>query len=221
MMDNLRVTFILDGSGVYYDPAEPIHLDSLLVRASVPHHAPGHVPTRDEEPDDIPIPLARWHIAGQWGWKASAIFPDGVTASAMQHWRKKFRTGRIHLTNGSPNLTNATWREYNEAMPLLLCHSMVAWCVGERRKVLRELRRSVTHLGRKASMGKGRVNAILVDRVDEDWSILREGRAQRWLPAAGAPRRCRPRPPYWNNVGRIATCEVGAVYEQKTEPVTA
>lgn len=212
MMDNLKVTFVLDGTGVYFNPSEPIHLDSLLVRAAAPHHAPGHVPTRDEAPDDIPIPLAKWYIAGHWGWRASALFPEGDTMQAMQHWRKKFRTARVHLINGSPNLTNATWREYNEGMDLVLCHRMVAWCVGERRKVLRELRRSVKHLGRKAAMGKGRVNEVIVERVPEDLSLLRDGHAQRWLPADGSPRMCRPRPPYWNNVGRISTCEVGQPY---------
>lgn len=210
----LKVTFHLDGTGVLFDPAEPIHLDALLVLAAAAHHGTqrGEL-TREERPDDIPLPVARWRVGSVWGWSASALFPDGQTAETLQFWRKKFRQNRVELTAGSPNLTNATWREYNMPMPLVLCHTMIAWCLGDRRNIRHELIRSVRHLGKKAAMGKGCVNDITVERVDEDWSLVRAGRAQRWLPSPSGARLCRARPPYWNNIERALMCEVGEPYD--------
>lgn len=211
----LKVTFHLDGAGVLFDPAEPIHLDALLVFAAAAHHKGAGELSRDQRPDDISIPLAKWRVGDTWGWCASALFPDGQTAESLQFWRKKFRQNRVELTNGSPNLTNGTWREYNMPMPLVLCHTMVAWCVGDRRNVRHELVRHIRHLGKKAAMGKGVVNDVTVERVEEDWSLVRDGKAQRWLPLPDGVRLCRARPPYWNQVDRVHMCEVGEPYDIK------
>lgn len=214
----LRVRFSLDGAGVMHDPNEPLTLDGLLARAAAAHHVHGEAPGRNDPPDDIPLPLQRWSIGGVWGWCASALFPVGATVETIQFWRSKFRQNRIELTSGSPNLTNATWREYNMPMPLLLCHEMEAFCVGDRTAIRHELIRSVRHLGKKAAMGKGVVNAIEVERIEGDYSLVRDGRAMRWLPDPDGTRLVRPRPPYWNNVGRILTCEVGDAYSLSDLP---
>lgn len=195
-----------------WDPGEPTHLDSLLAFACAAHHCSGEAPGRNDPPMDIPLPLQRWHLGGTWGWCASALFPVGQTAETVQFWRSRFRQNRVELTAGSPNLTNATYRDWNCPMPLLLCHEMEAFCVGERREVRHELLRSIRHLGKKAAMGKGVVNDVIVERVEEDFSLVREGRAMRWLPDAEGTRLVRPRPPYWNNVDRVAACEVGDAY---------
>lgn len=213
MFRQLKVTFHLDGTGVLFDPHEPTHLDSLLSFAAAAHHATGEAPTRTQRPPNIPLPLARWRVGNEWGWCASALFPEGAAIESQQFWRKKFRLSRIQFATGSPNLTNATYREYNMPMSLLLCHSMVAWCVGDRRKIRHELVRSIKHIGRKASMGKGVVNDVTVEECAEDFSLTRDGLAQRWLPVHDGVRLVRPRPPYWNNVDRVRSCEVGEPYD--------
>jgi CRISPR type IV-associated protein Csf3 len=213
MFHPLKVTFHLDGTGLLYDPHEPTHLDSLLNFAAVAHHSCGEAPLRNQAPPNIPLPVQRWQVGDVWGWCASALFPDGKTLESLQFWRKKFRTSRIQLATGSPNLTNATYREYNSPMQLVLCHTMVAWCVGDRRKIRHELVRSIRHLGRKASMGKGVVNDVTVEHVEKDYSLVRDGIAQRWLPMEDGVRLVRPRPPYWNNVERVLSCEVGEAYD--------
>lgn len=210
MFRPLKITFKLDGTGVYFDPAEPIHFDSLLCCALAHHHVQGEAPDRDGVPADIPIPLRKWFESDTWGWRASALFPDGDTIESLQFWRKKFRQSRVELTAGSPNLTNGTYREYNMPMPLTLCHSMVCWAFGDRQNVRRALARNITHLGKKRSMGKGVINDIVIEAITEDHSLRKDGIAQRWLPAAEGTRLVRPRPPYWNNHSRINCCEVGA-----------
>lgn len=212
MFRPLKVTFRLDGTGIYHNPADPIHLDALLCLCASLHHKENQI-TRGDAPEDFPIPCAKWQMGGQWGWKCSALFPEGPNGESIEYLRKRFCQDRADLTSGSPNLTNATYREYNIPMTLTLTTTMVAWCVGERRKILRELRRNIRHLGSKRSAGRGRVNEVIAEEWPEDWSMMRDGRAMRFLPSANAPRICRPRPPYWNQHGAAPMCDVGDYLE--------
>lgn len=205
----MKIIFHLDGTGVYYDPAEPIHLDALLAWGIAPFHCKGEAPTRDEEPFDIPLPLEKWKLNNSWGWCASALFPDGDTAEALQFWRKKFRQSRIELTKGSPSLTNGTYREYNAPLPLILCKQMIAYAVGDRRQVYQILKRHVKYLGKKRAYGKGAVLDIAIEIIGENYSLFRDGQTMRWLPDKQGLREVRPRPPYWNNCGKVKCCEVG------------
>jgi len=206
----LKIAFTLDGTGLYYDPREPLHLDALLAWSLAPYHCGGgEAPSRDEEPIDIPLPLESWHIGGAWGWKASALFPDGDQAESLQFWRKKFRQSRAELSSGTPNLQNGTYREWNMPLPLLLVPRMIAWAVGDRKRVDQILRRHVKYLGKKRAYGKGRVTGICVEWCEEDHALSLAGRATRWLPAPNGTRLVRPRPPYWNNLDRVKCCEIG------------
>lgn len=210
MFRPLRVVFHLDGSGIYYDPFEPLMLDGILAAASSRWHVHGEPPARDEVPADIPLPLRKWEIGGTWGWHASALFPDGETAESLIHWRKRFRQNRVEITNGSPNLTNGVYRDWNMPLPLLLAQRMVAFAFGEAGKVRRELKRSVRWLGKKRAHGKGRVVGIDVEESEADYSLTRDGNLMRYLPQQDGPRLIRPRPPYWNIHGRVACGEIGS-----------
>lgn len=209
MFRSLQITIHLDGSGIYYDPAEPLMLDGILAAALCRWHVHGEPPARDEEPIDIPLPLARWHMGGVWGWRASALFPDGITAESLVHWRKRLRQDRIQITTGSPNLTNGTYRDWNMPLPLLLAPRMVAYAFGEAYEVRRALKRDIRWLGKKRAHGRGRVVGVEVVEAPEDWSLEKDGQAMRWLPDDNGVRLVRPRPPYWNAVGRVRCAEVG------------
>lgn len=210
MFKPMRVIFTLDGSGVYYDPAEPPTLDGLLSVACARHHVHGEAPARDETPDDIPLPLQRWNVAGEWGWCASALFPQGATGETLTHWRKRFRQDRIQITEGSPNLTNGIYRDWNMPLPLLLTRALVAYAVGDRRMVRRELIRSIRWIGKKRAHGHGRVVGIEVETIEKDYSIANDGYYTRYMPDVRGVRLVRPRPPYWSNVGRVICAEIGA-----------
>lgn len=211
----LKVTLHLDGAGVYYDPAEPIMLDSLIAIACARRQAHGEPPARDEPPHEFLLPLKRWELSGAWGWHASALFPDGETAETTTFWRKRLRQNRIEVASGSPNLTNGVYRDWNMPLPLLLVHRLVGWCVLDTQHMetaafRRELRRSVRWLGKKRAHGHGRVTGIDVDHVEDDFSLSRDGRLMRWLPDIHGVRLVRPRPPYWNIHGRVVCAEVRA-----------
>jgi CRISPR type IV-associated protein Csf3 len=210
MINNLKITFNLDGTGVYYHPYEPIHLDALMAWALMPFHRQkgSEAPSRNEEPFDVPLPLSKWNIEGYWGWKASALFPEGMTAESLQYWRKKFRQNKIEITRGSPNLQNGVYREYNTPLPLLLCHKMVAYAVGDKKTVRQLLQRHVKYIGKKNAYGKGKVISVECEIVDYDWSMIKDGEPTRWLPDKNGTRDVRVRPPYWNNVDKVKCLEI-------------
>jgi CRISPR type IV-associated protein Csf3 len=210
----LKITFHLDGTGLYYNPCEPIHLDALLAWVVAGYVAPGKCIQRDDVPDVIPLPLAIWSNDKMWGFCASALFSEENIDESVLMWRKKFRENRIEqVANASPNLTNGPYRNYNVPLQLLLTHKMTAWCVGDRRKVL-DLVRRIKFLGKKKSIGLGRVLSIEVLPTEENFSLVNdEGLAMRWLPLETGARLVRSRPPYWNNSDRGNHCEVGETYD--------
>lgn len=218
MFRPIKITFHLDGSGVYYDPFEPIMLDSLLAAALIRWHTHGEPPARDEKPFDVPLPLAKWSIGGTWGWRASALFPDGETTETLQHWRKRFRQNRAELTIGSPNLTNGTYRDWNMPLPILLATKMVAYAVGEGGKIRRTLRRDIRYLGKKRAHGRGRIVDIDVEDCDSDFSLTKDNVSMRWIPFKAGTRLVRPRPPYWNIIDRVSCCEIGEPIDLNTLP---
>jgi hypothetical protein len=205
-----QVTFHLDGTGLYYDPFEPIHLDALLAWCLAPVHRRVQSPLqRDEEPEEVPLPLLREHRGNVWFWRASALFPEGPQADGLTYWRKRFRQHAVEWTRGSPNLQNGVYREYNMPLPQLLCHRLVGWGDGaahDARRLLRQIR----HLGRKRAYGRGQIVGLEVSEAREESAVVQAGVALRWLPDEQGVRLVRPRPPYWNNVGRVHCCEVGA-----------
>jgi len=219
-MTPIRITITLDGTGVYYDPAEPVMLDGLLAAAVARWHVHGEPPTRDEEPAEIPLPLSRWEAGGIWGWRASAFSPDGEAAQSLVHWRKRMRANRVGVTTGSPNRKMGVYRDWSMPLPLLLVPRLIAWAVGDARRVRRELRKSIRWIGRKRAHGRGRVTRIDVDRCEDDFALVRDGCATRYLPCATGVRLVRPRPPYWSSVGMVPCCEIGSPVRETEAPRT-
>lgn len=209
----IEIVFELDGSGLYYDPIEPLHLDALLAWCLAPFHFKGDAPARDEEPADIPLPLGRWRTDDTWGWCASALFPDENAVETIEYWRKRFRQSRADLTSGSPNLQMGIYREYNMPLPLLMTRHVRCYALGNKKRILHPLRKQVKYLGKKRAYGKGRVESVDAQVIDEDRSTVFDGKAMRFLPDPSGTRLCRPRPPYWNIHGRVSCCEVGSPYD--------
>jgi CRISPR type IV-associated protein Csf3 len=221
MMRPLRIVFELDGTGVNYNPTEPPMLDGLLCAALCRWHSSGEPPARDEVPKEIPLPLEKWSIEGVWGWKASALFPvDDPLGEQVVFWRKRIRQNRIEISTGSPNANMGTYRDWNMPLPLLLTNKLVAYAVGNAHDVRRELKRNIKYIGKKRAHGRGRINSISVEIVDEDLSCINEGRAMRWLPLADGWRAVRPRPPYWSIAGRMRSCEIGQLLRPELQPCT-
>lgn len=214
-LNNLKITFYLDGTGVYYDPGNPIHLDALLAWALIPFHVELDNIGRSDVPYDVPLPLEKWKINNQWGWKASVLFPGENCFESIQYWRKKFRQDKIQLMKGAANLQQGIYREYNTPMCLVITDKMIAYCRGDRYRVLSILKKHIKYLGKKRAYGKGKIVDIKAEKIDEDYSIVKDGKASRWLPIKKEGRLVRCRPPYWNRIDRVNCCEIGDKYNDK------
>ena len=135
----LKVTFEIDSAGLIYDPYSPPMLDSLIDWALSPmvlnkgETAPG----RGDQVSEIRLPLGTWHAGDLWGWCASALIPadDKTIQESIQHFRKKFRTNRVSLTTGTPNLQSGATREYNLPYTVQLVGVLVAYCMGDRHTI--------------------------------------------------------------------------------------
>lgn len=215
----MKVTFHLDGGGLCYNPAEPIHLDALLAWVLAPKQGLRHV-TRDEKPGIVQLPLRRRRIGEHWVWRASALFPEGEAIESVWRWRRRFRHHRADLVPGRIDTSGSIYRDWDTPIPLVHVRKMVAWADGSRRHV-KKLLREVRYLGRKRAHGHGKVLRIEVDEVQEDYTLVRDGRAQRWLPDENGVREVRLWPPYWHPHGRVRCCEVGEPYELPPERAVA
>ena len=205
----LKVTFELDGTGVVYDPFEPPMLDALIAWVVGPFVGKDSYLGRDDKPEDLTLPLARWHKGDVWGYRASALFPVGDTiVESGLFYRGRMRLGMLErCAKGSPNTTMGCWRSSQTKAPLTLCRELVGWCVGDRAKVKNALRR-VRFIGKKRSYGRGLVTGLRIEHTDEDYSLTRGGLAMRYLPDPNGLRLVRMRAPYWNNVDRVPSCEI-------------
>ena len=211
MFKPLKVIFLLDGTGVYLDNDNPIHLDSLLCYCNNPYSKTREI-ARWDVPEWLSIPCKVSSIRGYRIWHCSALMPVDAKGENIEYIRKKFRRECVEISNGNPTLTNGKYREYNIPMTLLLCNAMVAYCFGERKKIRKQLRRNIKNLGKKRNIGKGEVIDIIVEESEEDFSFVKNGKAMRFLPSENASRESRVFPPYWNAMETINVCEIGDEY---------
>lgn len=202
----------LDGTGIFWDDSERIHLDSLVAWC----HVGGSVPSPSEEPT-IPVrmPFSKWKTpAGDWGFRASALAPEGPVAFSTETIRKRLDVKRIETTHGSLSKRNGRFKEFSRPLHLLLCRRLVGYFHGDAPAVLEALRSKVTHLGKKRSSGFGKVIGYEAAPVEADWSCVRDGIAMRALPDPNGWRKMRVSPPYWHRYGAINVCDPGTPYDR-------
>lgn len=215
-MKNFKVEFNLDGTGMWYDPTTPIHLDALMSWCLTPFHIPieDRNISRDDEPTFIPIPVLQETINGHKVFCASALSPEGFFAEDNSFYKKSFRENRIEITKGSPTLTNGEYRAYKNNIPLILTHKMVAYCVSDCKKKLKSALRSLKYLGKKRAYGFGRIVKIEIEEVNYNYSLFKNGKTNRFIPSENGTRFVRPMPPYWNGYGKIKCLDIGVNYDR-------
>lgn len=248
-IDNLKITFTLEGDGIIYDKFNPIHLDDIIDWALSPMNrtvvkliesgrnqeeygvTPAHkdkipVPNRTEKPFEFDLPIVSSKIRGERIYHASALFPQGGDVETIQYFRTKCPQEFITDCTGSANLQSGLTRDHNRPYTVTICREMVGYAVGNLKilkkvfyrthskdgELLPEKKLKILALGKKRNRGLGGLVDITVEKVDYDWSIIKNGRAQRYLPDPEGMRECRVRPPYWNMYGKITCCDVGEEY---------
>lgn len=212
-MENLKITFELDGTGIVLYPNYPIILDALMAWVVAGRDKKLKPVTRNGSPYEIMLPLKKWKKGGVWGWHASALFIEGNSIETIGYWRKRFRQTRYAgLGKQQANIKQGAYRDYNTPLPVTLCNALSAYVVGKRAQIYNILS-EIRYIGHKRNMGYGRVLSVSIERTDHDYSIMKNGQAQRFVPDPHGRKFIRPRPPYWNNKDKVKCCNVGDMLE--------
>jgi hypothetical protein len=120
----------------------------------------------------IHIPMLRRTIGGLAVPCCSAPIAraDRVT---VEHFAKRLATEHAGLLAPKKRLVvatgNATFKSYRLPLQVQVIHRIV-WFAIARRRPVKQLLRSVRSVGRKRSMGYGRVAEWVCERIDNEWS---------------------------------------------------
>lgn len=204
----LRVTLSLASPLAGYDP---LNLDNLLARAVVDEATAGQGVPHASAAYVLPVPLRRlWRSDdGLPLWAATPFVPAGVSAVDVAVLHKRQQVGEWTGTpSGHLNLASAAgrWMERRMPLPTTVAEAWTADAIGDASEIARLLAR-VSHVGKRRAAGFGVVVRWEVAPWDA-WSLVRDGRLTRALPAeavrlldgglpAGTPAPVGWTPPQW------------------------
>jgi hypothetical protein len=146
------------------------HLDSILSSASLTTH-----PVASRFPGEaccLPLPLELVWVSpdGHPLWACSPLVPATETLSTREYWHKRYPSHRAEFGDKVSALTTAgRYREYRTPIHAESVSTLHAVCVGNREEVERLLA-VVSHIGKKGSMGYGRVARWTVIESDHTLS---------------------------------------------------
>lgn len=167
-------------------PGGHVHLDSLLMAAVAQRD--GLPPLPHPDPQPIEIPVAR-SACGR-------VYLASASVQAFEHFEVRWTNRRFPVEQaqmiGSPKIrrlaiTAGAAKSYR--LPLeqghLVDDRMDWWCVGDA-DAIRDLLAWIGYLGKKRSVGLGRVRSWTVEPCEpwgEGFPVAREGQPLRTLPA--------------------------------------
>lgn len=147
--------------GTPYVAAEPpdgLHLDGLLswaVLSSRPYPLPQHAVATV-----VPLPVqCLWtSAAGLPLWATTLLRPTaGRSVHGVEYWHKRYPSDRADWDRRGRAVTSrGRWKEYRMPLNVVRCESLEALVLGHAGR-LEQLLAHVTHVGKKGSMGYGRV----------------------------------------------------------------
>lgn len=139
-------------------------------------------------------------------YKNPKLYKDTIykrfTDKETFHLSKKQQKGRIKTNQGH-------FKDFMINLPILITDQITFYCNGDKNE-LKRLLGHLTHIGKKTSIGSGRIRNVHVCDVPEDYSFFKDGQVMRPIPAEmdipiREGMRFEPQPyksPYWdkNNV---------------------
>lgn len=200
-MKPMRVTAIMGEPVCYY--GDGLHLDSMLAYAMF--RESGLEPD-SLEPVDFELPLKKWKFRNFWGWHSSREIADWRKDGKLEI-RKKVEIQKMQewSSDKSVNVGSGPMKAYNLELPTRQAFTIHWYCVGDENEVERLLNTHVQHIGKKRSVGMGKVMQWVVDESEKDFSIEKSRQLMRAMPV-GFPLGCDwsgtrivgIRPPYWH-----------------------
>lgn len=115
---------------------------------------------------------------------------------------RKQQKGRVKINQGH-------FKDFMIDLPILITRNITFYCNGDKRE-LERLLNHLTRIGKKTSIGSGRINNIHITETSDDYSFFKDGKVMRTIPASmDLPliegmvfQQQHYKPPYWdkNNV---------------------
>jgi CRISPR type IV-associated protein Csf3 len=190
-MQPLRITAELQ-SPVLDDGTLPI--DAILYYTAMrekygPETVTVSGPDHPEKVTAVSLPLARCEEHGPlWYYAASfAQWPE-VRTQGSDYWNKRAcdlpLTDVLDFGKKRGNVVDSRGRYKAYHMPIWYIHAhSVSWYVVGHRESIEALLRHHTNIGKKSSQGWGAVSRWTVEPMADDWSVRRDGKLARAIPA--------------------------------------
>lgn len=224
MLAPLKITFELAEPMV--PSAYPIHLDALTAYA-VTRQRLAQIGADDLSDDSIralanDLPFGKAERDGEWVWQASALIPEEVGEQAIRMWTRKTNTqdyanraadgtllvgartrnalaAGVRFT-GNIDTARGLLKNQFDFYPVVSISALSAWCIGdidELEALLPPESGLLTHIGKRARIGHGRIRSIRIEHAEEatdKWRlrVLPWQESPNYLPIQAAFR-----PPYW------------------------
>lgn len=184
-----------------------LHLDSILSAACFDLYASVIDCRPDDEPYVLPLPLALAWVSPSDRplWLATDLRPVGEAVSGPVYLHSHYPTDRADLASRQAVLTSAgRYKDSRLPLSLTMTEAVEGWCLGDH-DAIRMLLDRVTHVGRKAARGHGRVLSWQAEAADFDAAAIMERRPapidyliDQAIPAARISPRQGWTPPYWH-----------------------
>lgn len=152
------------------------HIDSILAFAALTAHP---VASDYDTVAIIPLPLDLAWLSGEGQplWTSSPLMPTGETHDIREYWHKRYPSHRADFGHKLNAVTSAgRWKEYRTPVHVQQAKTLHALCIGNADEV-RRLLEVVMHVGKKGSMGYGRVARWHVTEVGHTRDEVLEMRA--------------------------------------------
>lgn len=183
-------------------PLDGILLYQAMRRAYGPRRRTlsGAMPNEQLAMRGIYLPLACCDTGTEhWYYKCSfAQWPE-ETVEGKSHWVKRINTKRLGIVDfgRKRKIVTAKGRYRLYHMPVFYYAAPhIDWYVVGNLEQVRDLLSDVWAIGKKQAQGWGRVRRWVVEPWSEDWSVWRDGKPMRAVPADDGMY-IGFRPPYW------------------------
>lgn len=89
---------------------------------------------------------------------------------------KKQQKGRIKTNQGH-------FKDFMINLPILITDTITFYCNGDKNE-LKRLLNHLTHVGKKGSIGGGRINKVIIKETTEDYSFFKDNKIMRPIPVS-------------------------------------
>lgn len=129
------------------------------------------------------------------------------TDKETYHLTRKQQKGRIHTDRGH-------YKDFMIDLPMIICRGLRFYCNADK-KDLTHLLSHLRGIGKKVSIGSGRIKSVTIKPISEDYSFYKNGEIMRPIPTKLKVPICEGmtyrmeayKPPYWNK-DNVAMCVV-------------